>query len=376
LAYGKQTGFVWRIQDKYLNKDGGVYKYVFECRHAGIFKSKKTSTDPSKQRNKESIKTGCTCFINMCWPLKSQKPSITKMNLTHYGHSLNPETIQFANVYRQIPQTVMDKIKFYVNTIHSINQHTLRQLLQGEFEDHLFLDRDLANAIQQFRRNNIDSEKDPENDASNLLKELQKKKENDPTWFISYHCVKNRLFHLFWMTPYQQTLYLKYHDVILTDNTARTNKYRMSLCLFVGVDEHRRSRLVAQALMSDETTSSYMWVLNNLLTASNNLAPKTIFSDCDTRLGPAIETVLPTTRYLHCIFHIVLNIKKNLMRLLGSQFTEFQKDFFICRNTLFESVFESRFNSLCMNFPEAETYLKNNLYPIKRHWAKCFTFQV
>uniref|UniRef100_U9TZU5 Uncharacterized protein n=1 Tax=Rhizophagus irregularis (strain DAOM 181602 / DAOM 197198 / MUCL 43194) TaxID=747089 RepID=U9TZU5_RHIID len=73
LAYGQQIGFVWRIQDKYLDKNGGVYK--------------------------ESIKTGCTCFIYMCWPLKSQCPSITKMNLTYDGHSLNPEIIQFANVY-------------------------------------------------------------------------------------------------------------------------------------------------------------------------------------------------------------------------------------------------------------------------------------
>ncbi len=376
LAYGQQIGFVWRIQDKFLDKNGGVYKYVFECRHAGKFKSKKTATDPSKQRKRESIKTECTCFINMCWPLKSQSPSITKMNLTHHGHSLNPKMIQFANVYRQLPQTVMDKIKFYVNTIHGINQHTLRQLLQGEFKDHLFLDRDLANAIQQFRKGDTDSERDPENDASNLLKELQKMKENDPTWFITYHCVKNRLFHLFWMTPCQQTLYLRYHDVILTDNTARTNKYHLSLCLFVGVDEHHHSRLVAQALMSDETTSSYMWVLNNFLVATNNLAPKMIFSDCDTGLEPAIETVFPTTRHLHCIFHIVLNIKKNLMRSLGSQFTAFQNDFFVCRNTLFEEVFESRFNSLCTNFPEASSYLKNILYPIKKRWAKCFTYQV
>ena len=102
LAYGKQTGFVWRIQDKYLDKNGGVYKYVFECRHAGTFHSKKTTADPSKQRNRESIKTSCTCFINMCWPLKSSGPSITKMNLIHYGHTLNPETIQFAHKYQQL----------------------------------------------------------------------------------------------------------------------------------------------------------------------------------------------------------------------------------------------------------------------------------
>src|SRR5579859_809554 len=178
------------------------------------------------------------------------------------------------------------------------------------------------------------------------------------------------------MTPHQQTLYLKYHDVVLTDNTAQTNKYRMSLCLFIGVDEHRHSRLVAQALMSDETTTSYMWVLNNLLKATNNLLPMTIFSDCDTGLGPAIETVFPTTRYLHCIFHIFQNIKKHLMRPLGTQFAEFQTDFFICRNTLFEEIFESRFELLCTKYPEASQYLKSTLYSIKHRWAKCFTFQV
>lgn len=76
------------------------------------------------------------------------------MNLIHYGHSLNPETIKFANVYRQLPQNVMDKIEFYVNTVRGIDQHTLRQLLIGEFKDQLFLDKDLANAIQHFRKGN------------------------------------------------------------------------------------------------------------------------------------------------------------------------------------------------------------------------------
>ena len=106
-------------------------------------------------------------------------------------------------------------------------------------------------------------------------------------------------------------------------------------------------------------------VLKNLLEATNNLPPMTIYSDCDTGLGPAIETVFPTTRYLHCIFHIVQNIKKHLMRPLGSNFTAFQNEFFICRNTLFEEIFESRFNSLCTNFPEASSYLKTTLYLIK-----------
>ncbi|RIA84200.1 hypothetical protein C1645_832618 [Glomus cerebriforme] len=43
--------------------------------------------------------------------------------------------------------------------------------------------------------------------------------------------------------------------------------------------------------MSDETTSSYMCILNNFLAVTNNLAPKTIFSDCNTGLELAIESL-------------------------------------------------------------------------------------
>ncbi|KAF0516279.1 protein far1-related sequence 5-like [Gigaspora margarita] len=66
IAYEQQTGFVWRIQDKKLDKNGDVYN-----------------------------------------------STITKMDLKHHGHIPSPDTIHFANVYRQLSQNVMDKIKFY-----------------------------------------------------------------------------------------------------------------------------------------------------------------------------------------------------------------------------------------------------------------------
>ncbi|CAG8804664.1 7502_t:CDS:1, partial [Racocetra persica] len=133
---------------------------------------------------------------------------------------------------------------------------------------------------------------------------------------------------------------------MLTDNIAQINKYRLALCLFIGVDEHRHLRLLVQALMSDETTSSYTWVLNNMMAATDNLLPSTIFSNCDTGLGPAIDATFSTMQYLYCIFHIIQNIKKKLARFLGSRYIEFLADFLVCRNTLFEEVFEQRFESL------------------------------
>ncbi|CAG8812455.1 6354_t:CDS:2 [Gigaspora margarita] len=59
-------------------------------------------------------------------------------------------------------------------------------------------------------------------------------------------------------------------------------------------------------------------VLKNLLLATNNLQPTTTYSDCDTGLGPAIESTLSTMRYLHCIFHIEFNASMFLTQRVES----------------------------------------------------------
>ncbi len=59
------------------------------------------------------------------------------------------------------------------------------------------------------------------------------------------------------MSLTQIALWLEYHDVILNDNTIKTNHYQMLLSLFLAIDNNIRSRLVAQALVFDETTKSY-----------------------------------------------------------------------------------------------------------------------
>ncbi|CAG8840477.1 8206_t:CDS:2, partial [Gigaspora margarita] len=146
--------------------------------------------------------------------------------------------------------------------------------------------KDLANIIQYFRKGDTtDPKKDPENDASNLLKVLRTFKEEDSTWFIADH-------------------------------------------------------LLAQALMSNEMTSLYTWVLNNILTAIENLPLSTIFSNCDTELEPAIEVIFLATQYIHCIFHIIQNIKKQLAYFLGSQYIEFLADSLASSSWVFPKLVE------------------------------------
>lgn len=72
--------------------------------------------------------------------------------------------------------------------------------------------------------------------------------------------VTSSLTHLFWMSPEQQILFLHYHDVILHDNTCKTNHYNHPLSLFVTPDNNLKTRIIAQAIVNDETQLSYEWV--------------------------------------------------------------------------------------------------------------------
>ena len=86
-----------------------------------------------------------------------------------------------------------------------------------------------------------------EEDAGTLLKRLYDKKDKDPRWIISMKLdsVTGSLIHIFWMTPEQQILWLRYHDVIMHDNTCKTNRYNRLLSLFITPDNNLKARIVA-----------------------------------------------------------------------------------------------------------------------------------
>ena len=110
------------------------------------------------------------------------------------------------------------------------------------------------------------------------------------------------------MNSNQRDLYQRYYDVVVTDNTSRTNKYQMALCFFIGVDNRNHTRVFAQALLSDETSSSYVWVLEQLLKSNNGILPSVLLGDADTGLDSSVKSFLPNVKHVHCIFHICQNL--------------------------------------------------------------------
>ena len=82
------------------------------------------------------------------------------------------------------------------------------------------------------------------------------------------------------MTSDQKRLWARFHDVI-NDNTCKTNKYLMPLSVFIVIDSDQRSRIAAIAVVCDETTSTYEWILEQTKLATGGIQPITLFTDAD-----------------------------------------------------------------------------------------------
>jgi len=292
---------------------------------------------------------------------------VTSLDLNH-NHPLNPQVNLYAAQNRTLPEAVIQEIRFY--TVEgNLNATIQRRLLSTKFPDVTIHPRDLQNHMQKYK--GVSRE---ENDAAKLLNQLLTKKAEEPGWEVFWELdhETNSLDKLFWMSPDQVQRWITYHDVILNDNTHKTNQYNMPLSLFVAVDNHFRTRLVAQALVNDETKETYEWILTSTLKATNH-APRVFITDADPGMDAAVDSQYSDTYPLHCLYHISQNLLRNLKASLGNTFDDFLKEFYKCRNIFSPAEFDSQWHNLVATYSKAANYLNSELYPSKERWAKAYT---
>ena len=134
------------------------------------------------------------------------------------------------------------------------------------------------------------------------------------------------------MTPEQRRSDVLYHDGISFDSTFGTNRFRMPLVLFVGMDGEGAHRAAQRgAARADEQTDRSTWLLRQLAAAGYGLSPGVIFTDGDLVFPDAIASVFPSTRHLLCAWHLSQNIIKAVAGPLGSSARDLMCAFSRCR---------------------------------------------
>ncbi|CAB4431246.1 unnamed protein product [Rhizophagus irregularis] len=185
--------------DKAANE---VLKRTYLCRHAGKAKSNRQK-GPS---NASSCRVECPWKVNI-WVKKSKGYlEVTKFNDQHIGHECHPSASQFVPTLRKLPEEILEEIRF-LTVVAKVNATVQYRIIREKFKTRIYRP-DLYNAISKFRRESTPGEED----TGMLLKRLHDKKTEDPRWIISmkFDPITSSLTHLFWMSPEQQILWLRY----------------------------------------------------------------------------------------------------------------------------------------------------------------------
>ncbi|PKC66991.1 hypothetical protein RhiirA1_535203 [Rhizophagus irregularis] len=254
--------------------------------------------------------------------------------VNQHNHELIPKTQEFSTKYRTFTNEALNEI-LLITKYGSLTLTAQRNLLKARFPDLHFQDQGLANIIHKYKIADKVN-----NDTSALLTTLMQKKAEDLHWIVDFELDKdNRLTCLLWMS---------------------SDQYQMPLEVFIIIDNKCKSCLVCQVLVSDESLDTHVWILKCIKKATKT-APIVMFTDADPALDAAIPIIFSETYPVHCIFHIVQNLPKNLKAKLGEKWDDFIKQFYQCRNSLCEPLFKQRWNQLLIDYPMAKDILLRTL---------------
>lgn len=112
-----------------------------------------------------------------------------------------------------------------------------------------------------------------EGEAESLIHYLQQSKKFDGAYFQYELDPRGRLLRIFWMTRRQQRLYAKYSDVILQDTTNNKNRFNLPICFIACVDNEFVTRILCQAIVTNEDTVTFEFVFGHLCQATNGRNP-------------------------------------------------------------------------------------------------------
>ncbi|KAL4365938.1 hypothetical protein AHAS_Ahas07G0156100 [Arachis hypogaea] len=108
--------------------------------------------------------------------------------------------------------------------------------------------------------------------------------------------------------------YEYFSEVVSFDTTYKLNKFEMPVAAFVGVNHHGRSCLFGCALLGNEETESFEWLMQTFVKCMGK-APDGILTNQCGAIEITIQNVMPNTRHKLCIWYIIKKIPHKLGRL-------------------------------------------------------------
>ncbi|CAJ2636447.1 unnamed protein product [Trifolium pratense] len=317
--YGKCKGFAIRKSDSRKRGPKGNRITVmrqFVCSKHGLRDKKHLYRIDRKREHRRLTRTNCPARLRVHYKAEKDR-YVVSMFVEGHNHELNPSSLVHLHpVYRKTSEAdraQIDGIQSHgIRTCHIMGYMVAQK---GGYAG-VGLKKDLYNYFDKKMREIV---KDGDVEAS--LNYLNVKSSTDPMLYAEYavNIGDGRMKCLFWADGSSRSDYFCFGDVVAFDTTYKKKKYNYPLIIFSGFNHHSQTIIFGAALVADETTETYKWVLRCFLECMGNKHPKSVVTDGDGDMREAIKQVFPDATYRLCAWHLSKNATENVK---NSEFLE------------------------------------------------------
>ncbi|KAE8673549.1 hypothetical protein F3Y22_tig00111779pilonHSYRG00057 [Hibiscus syriacus] len=254
-------------------------------------------------------RTGCKARVVVTATNTNDQWVISKSDQKHNHALCTPAMTPFMRSNRAVSKADIDEAttlkEVGVGTSQVINYLTQQA---GGYHNVGFTHKDLYNALQRGKAKEI-----VDGDVNALIAYFDYKKHDDPGFFMTYSVDESgALYNLIWSDSTSRSDYTCFGDVIAFDTTYKDNLYGRPIMPIIGVNHHHNTIVFATAIIADETSQSFEWVLQNFLEAMMNKSPISVVTDRDRAMQRAIKSVIPYANHRLCSWYLSRNVQANI----------------------------------------------------------------
>ncbi|XP_010277289.1 PREDICTED: protein FAR1-RELATED SEQUENCE 4-like [Nelumbo nucifera] len=299
--YAKRVGF--GIRKRFVRRskiDNEVIGRTYVCSREGEKVQRKTDNP------RPTTRLGCKAMMKVkrCF---SGKWVVINFFEQH-NHELNPKCIRCFQSHRKTGERKNNVIRNWRSQILMPNIVATVTQQAGGLENLQFTEKGWRNYFEGEHRESLSV-----GDAQTISDFFMHMQILNPGFFYAMELDEEQhLRNVFWADYRSRVAYAHFGDVVTFDTMYLTNKYTLKLAPFMGVNHHGQYVLLGCALVTDETKSSFLWVLKTWLTAMQGKPPNAIITDQDEALTAAIGVVFPEVRHRFCLWHIMRKVPEKL----------------------------------------------------------------
>ncbi|XP_028080761.1 protein FAR1-RELATED SEQUENCE 5-like [Camellia sinensis] len=135
-----------------------------------------------------------------------------------------------------------------------------------------------------------------------------------------------------------------------------------------GVNHHYQSIMFGCALLVNETTESYIWLLKTWLETMGGHNPAVIITDDDKAMAKAISYVLPNSIHRLCMWHILQKVPEHLAHV----YNKYSSFHHCIHDTVTIEEFENEWDELVCKYELRENEWLKDLYMRREKWVPAY----